>query len=88
MLYKFFAPMRANVEREVFENTNSYVRGMNSDIQDFAMEYAKPTTDQAHKEMIEAMVIEKVADFPEDQMVPTVRRFVREIKTKRGLPLE
>lgn len=88
VLYKTFAPARANVERQVFENTNSYVRGMNAEIQDFAMEYARSTTDQEHKDAIAIMVLEKVANFPEDQMVPTVRKFVRQLKMERGLLLE
>jgi hypothetical protein len=82
-MYKVFAPAKANVEREVFENSDSFVRGTNADIQAYYLEYVK--ADPEHKAAIKAVVLEKTAKFPEEQMSETVRRFVHQLRAESGI---
>lgn len=41
-----FAPMRENVRREVFENTQSYVEGKRQELTKYRMEYLKAKDEQ------------------------------------------
>jgi hypothetical protein len=74
-LYKVFAPKRAEVDREVFQNTPSYTRGMVQDLAKLSDEYR--TSDPTGRAMICADVRHRFADFPESQIPNYLQPFVR-----------
>lgn len=43
--YKFFGPKTENVRREIFENTKSYVQGVQQDLGKYYLEYQKADDD-------------------------------------------
>jgi hypothetical protein len=44
-MFKFFEPKRENIRREVFENTKSYLHGIQQDLGKYHLEYQKANTD-------------------------------------------
>ena len=53
-LFKFFAPMEKNIQREVFENTKSYLHGVQQDLGKYYHEYQ--TADECGKSIIETTI--------------------------------
>jgi hypothetical protein len=82
-LYKVFAPRQENIRREVFENTKSYKQGMVQELQNLQVEYLK--ADKEHKQAIASIILQRSADFPEDQMPADLRQFIWGLKKERGL---
>jgi hypothetical protein len=74
-LYKFFAPKRAAVEREVFENTKSYSQGMLQELEAMLLDYNK--ADSNGKDSICSVVRRRTADFPTDRMPADIYSFVK-----------
>ena len=54
-MYKIFAPQYEKVNREVFENTPSYVIGKNNDLANYYREWNKAKT-QEDKNIIETVI--------------------------------
>ena len=65
--YKFFAPRRENVRREVFEQTKSYVHGKIQDLAKHKAEYDRAETDE-DKEAIQAVIRHQFAAFDVSQI--------------------
>ena len=65
-LYKFFAPKREEVRRQVFENTKSYSQGTIQELESFSIAYS--TADKAGKQNICSIVRHRMADFPEERV--------------------
>lgn len=63
---KFFDPKFKNVERKVFENTQSYVHGQIQNLSKHYGEYQKG--DQQAKESIKGIVAVQFAQFPIEQV--------------------
>ena len=59
---KFFAPRRAEIRREVFEETKSYVHGKIQDLSKYYGEYQRAET-LADKEAIRALIQMQFAEF-------------------------
>lgn len=82
-LYKVFAPRQEAVRREVFENTKSFKQGMVQELQNMQLEYIK--ADAEHKTALASIILQRSADFPEDQMPVDLRIFIHDLKKERGL---
>lgn len=65
--FKFFAPMQENIRREVFENTKSYVHGVEQDLGKYYDEYRKAETD-ADREAVRQIVLVRFAEFDENKI--------------------
>jgi len=59
---QFFAPKEQSIQREVFENTKSYVHGAIQDIAKYYDEYNKAKDDQ-EKEVIKNVIKQRFAEF-------------------------
>jgi hypothetical protein len=84
-MYKVFAPAKANVEREVFENTNTHVRGLNITVQQAQMDYAQ--ADPAHKAAISAVLLQQMADVPMEKLTPQNAAFVQQLRGNLTAPM-
>lgn len=82
-LYKFFAPKKAAVEREVFTNTQSYNQGMIQELQNMQFEYAK-VTDKEAKAAMRGVILHRAADFPVDRMPADLNMFISKLKSERS----
>ena len=79
-MYKFFAPEYANVQREVFENTQSYVESKRQDLVNYRLQYlqAKNDTDRA---AIKTTIVMMYANFDESKLQqPELREFLKQMK--------
>lgn len=69
--YRYFAPQRENVKREVFENTESFVGGKRQEITKFYNEWRK--ADDTEKSAIRKMVLQSFASFDIDKLTEQQR---------------
>ena len=65
-LFKFFAPMEKNIQREVFENTKSYLHGVQQDLGKYYHEYQ--TADSCGKNVIKATIRMRFAEVNADKL--------------------
>lgn len=65
-LFKFFAPRRENIRREVFEQTQSYVHGKIQDLAKYYDEYEEAAEDE--REALRQVIIMRFAEFDETQI--------------------
>ena len=77
-LYKVFAPKYANVQREVFENTHSYNKGMVQELQNMQFEYEQASPE--HKAALASIILHRVADYDETKLPPDMQNFVRKLR--------
>jgi len=76
--YKFWAPKKEAVRREVFENTKSYNESKKQDLLKYRMEYIQADDDS--KEAIASVIRMMFADFDESKLEPELAEFLREMK--------
>ncbi len=79
-IYKFWAPKRANAERQVFENTQSYVQGKVAYLSEMRMEYesAKPDSDQ--RSALRRMILTESAQIDRDHLPADLNAFVESLR--------
>ena len=77
--YKFFAPKREAVRREVFEETKSYNQGKVQDLVRYRLEYLQAESSE-DKEAIASTIRMMFADYDENTLEPVLRDFLKEIK--------
>lgn len=65
-MFKFFAPKTENIRREVFENTKSYMHGVQQDLGKYYLEYQK--TDDAGKRAIRTTIQMRFAEVDVDKL--------------------
>jgi len=65
-IFKFFAPKTENVRREVFENTKSYMHGVQQDLGKYYLEYQK--ADTKDKEAIRITIQMRFAEVDVDKL--------------------
>jgi hypothetical protein len=82
-LYKYFAPKRAAVERQVFEETKSYNQGVIQELQNMQFEYIK--ADKEAKAALASIILHRAADYPEDKMPDELKKFIHELKYMRSV---
>ena len=64
--FRFFAPKKENIRREVFENTKSYTHGKAQDLAKYFEEYSK--ADANEKESIRQLILMNFAQFDETKI--------------------
>ena len=78
---KFFKPRHENVERQVFENTQSYVHGKIQDLARYKVQYDNAETVDG-KLVIKNVIVQQFAQFDSEQIVDAgLRNF---LVTMRG----
>ncbi len=79
-MFKFFAPKTENIKREIFENTKSYLHGVQQDLGKYYLEYQK--ADDAGKGAIRATIQMRFAEVDVNKLQsPELRLF---LTTTRG----
>jgi len=72
----FFAPRQANIDRKVFEQTQSYTHGKIQDLSKYYNEYQK-ADDLIAKEAIKQLIIQQFAQFDSNKVINvTLRNFL------------
>ena len=72
-----FKPLSENVERNVFEETQSYVHGKIQDLAKYKKEYDAEETDELMKRSIETVINQQFAQFNKDHVKdPDLRSFL------------
>lgn len=80
---KTIGKWRADVDREIFEHSQSYVDGINQEAQKLYLEYIS-LDDETKKEAYEGVIRSKFADVNVDLIkTPEVRKFISDIKLKK-----
>ncbi len=80
-MYKFFAPKREEVRREVFEQTKSYNQGYIQELQAMQFEYIKATPEQ--KSALASIILHRAADYDESKLPADLRSFINGLKNER-----
>lgn len=65
-IYKVFAPKRAAVERQVFEETKSYNDGMAQELQNMQRQYLTATPEQ--KQALGSIIAHRTANYDLDHL--------------------
>jgi hypothetical protein len=77
-IYKYFAPRKEAIRREVFENTRSYNQGK---IQELAkLKHELELADNDDKEIIKSTIRHKFADYNDVNMPTNLKIFLQEIR--------
>jgi hypothetical protein len=70
----------ADVDRKIFENTTSYVKGMADDLAKYKYELST-TEDEVSRKAIIDLIIDKYADFDENKLDnPRLKKFLEDVK--------
>jgi hypothetical protein len=82
-LYKYWAPKNAAVQRQVFEQTPSYVKGMVQELSNMQFQYEQ--ADDSHKAALADLILHRAAGFNlNDPDVPAdLRSFIQQLKDDR-----
>lgn len=82
-MFGFYAPKYANVQRNVYENTHSYNRGMETNLQQLHGQYITATPTQ--QAAIGALALQEVADDAHPELLSLqTQAWLDELRTKRG----
>jgi hypothetical protein len=65
MFYRTWAPAWASAEREVYEETQSFVHGTVRDLRNLRLEYHRATSD-AERQVISRTILHRSADLDDD----------------------
>ena len=76
-LYKYWAPKQANVQREVFINTNSYIQGKDSQLTTLCFQYQ--TADAGHKPALATYIRGEASSVDMTKLSPNVQTCVNSI---------
>lgn len=72
-LLNTFGVRKADVQRRIFEQSQSYNEGMLQDLEHLAVQYEMANGDQ--KLALKALVIHRFEIFPQDKLTPQLRHF-------------
>ena len=81
VVYRWFAPRKEQLRREVFEQSKAYREGMQQEIQSMAFQYQ--VADAAHRDALASMILHRVADYDVDQLSSDLRAFVAQLRSER-----
>jgi hypothetical protein len=83
-LYKYFAPKQAAVQRQVFENTPSYNKGMVQELENMEFQYIKEKDPNA-KAALGSIILHRASGYNlNDPDVPAdLRSFIEQLKAKQ-----
>ena len=76
--FEFFAPRFKNVERQVFENTQSYVEWKRQELNKYMFEYST-TKDEDVKSSIRTMLIHSFSNFDKTKLDYSQQIFLQQL---------
>jgi hypothetical protein len=79
-LYKYFAPRKAEVQRQVFEETASYVRGNIQELEKQHLEYIKATPEQ--RRAMKPIILQEVNGINQDNLSPDLKSWINSLKNE------
>ena len=84
-LYRFFAPKYQAVQRQVFEQTPSYNKGMIQELTNMQYQYVQ--ADFLHKVALSSLILLRVAEYEasdsQPRLPPNLQSFVSELRPKK-----
>ena len=78
-IYRFWAPKQAAAERQVFENTPSYILGMSQQITQLKLEYDE-STDPADKTALKDAILHIAAQVDNSKLPVDQQVFINQLK--------
>lgn len=78
-----FGVKKANVQYEVFKETQQFNEGMIMQLQNFEVQYAQ--ADESGKDTIASVVISRYAAYDYSKLSPQLRQFVQACRQRQGL---
>lgn len=79
LTYKFFAPKYANAQREVFQNSTSFVQGKAEYIGKLRYQYLQ--ADGAQKDALKSLILSEASTVVDkSQLPPDIQGFVRTLE--------
>lgn len=81
-LYKYFAPKREGVRREVFEQSRAFNQGMIQELQNMQFEYIQ--ANEESKQALASIILHRAADYPADKLPADLRAFIEDLKQERA----
>lgn len=75
---KFFKPKEQAVEREVFENTPSFIQGKNTQIVNLCLEY-KVSDNEDYKEALAHVILMNASQIDNEHLNEIAKECIREI---------
>lgn len=78
-MYKFWAPKQANVERQVFENTQSYVDGKITYLDQLQREYYA-NQDPDYRRILRDVIVREADMIDANKLPVDLRAFVEDVK--------
>ena len=79
-MFKFFAPKREGIRREVFEETKSYNHGVAQDLGKYFQEYQEAGTER-EKEVIRSVVRMRFAEYDAENLQnDELKRFLKNMR--------
>lgn len=78
-IYKFWAPKRANVEREVFTNTNSYIQGKTDNLSRLRFEF-QSTKDDGQKAALRTLILSEASNVDTTKLPADLQGFIAGLK--------
>ena len=78
--WAFYAPRVAQVQTNVFHNSQQYNEGMIRDLENIEQEYQHSTTEE--KRTLRALAIHRFEVYPIDQMPPDLQNFYRGLQNE------
>jgi hypothetical protein len=79
LMYKYWAPKQENVRREVFENTDSFVRGKIAHIAQLELDYEQSQS-TAQKGALRRMVLTEAAEVDNSKLPASEQEFISSLK--------
>jgi len=80
-IYKYFAPAKEEIRREVYEETKSYQDGTIRDLDNLRLEWLK--AEGTNKTAIADIALHRSVDFPEDRLPVDLRNWLAELREGR-----
>lgn len=82
VLYKFFAPKYAAVQRDVYEQTPSYVRGNVQNLQSMRLEYNKMKSEGKEKEAaaLKSVILQQADGLNQKDFPPDLLSFINSLR--------
>lgn len=80
-IYQFWAPKRANAERKVFENTQSYVQGKTEYISRLRFQYQ--TAEGPQKQALRSLILTEAATVDNNKLPMDLQSFIDNLKERQ-----
>ena len=74
--YSFFAPKFMAVERQIYQQSQSYNDGMVRDLQDFRLQLANPNLTSTQHDIIIATIKQRFATYPINNLPSELQSFL------------